>query len=53
MINCNYIFKYYQKARKNVSSARLNYDACKKKLKNAKIEYVDNVRFKIQIYIYI
>jgi hypothetical protein len=35
---------FAMKARKNVSSARLNYDACKKKLKNAKIEYVDNAR---------
>jgi hypothetical protein len=35
---------FAMKARKNVSSARLNYDACKQKLKNAKIEYVDAAR---------
>eukprot|EP00833_Pecoramyces_ruminatium_P014281 jgi/Orpsp1_1/1188313/evm.model.d7180000063827.1 len=35
---------FAMKARKNVSSARLNYDACKQKLKNARIEYVDDAR---------
>jgi len=35
---------FAMKARKNVSSTRLNYDACKQKLKNAKIEYVDEAR---------
>jgi len=35
---------FAMKARKNVSSARLNYDACKQKLKNAKIENVDFAR---------
>jgi len=40
----NSSISFAMKARKNVSSARLNYDACKQKLKNAKIEYVDEAR---------
>lgn len=39
---------FAMKARKNVSSARLNYDACKQKLKNAKIEYVDEARTEME-----
>jgi len=35
---------FAMKARRNVYSARLNYDACKQNLKNAKIENVDVAR---------
>ncbi|ORX59311.1 hypothetical protein BCR36DRAFT_579889 [Piromyces finnis] len=40
---------FAMKARKNVSSARLNYDACKQKLKNAKIENVDAARNEMEV----